>query len=534
MHHGNGNSVLGIVQFGAVGLLAAGFILLACLLASLIPSAQAQHVPGHAVTAYAARVAGDQKKTRFVLDLERQLAYTVVVLSDPFRVVIDMPEVAFDLPPEIGQQGRGLVTRYRYGRLDHGKSRVVIDVTGPVLIDKTFMVEPEAGGPARLVLDLIATDEKTYALIRDRLKPRDRAPEAVADAPRQDLSRTDRTEARNVPPPADRMVRPPLPRPRPALQQVSAVTPPADEAAQVHRAPPASAAQTVAAIAPAVSGSVTDQPATGAPADKAPAAPLADAVVEPSASFAGPVLGGSQVKPRPPVQKKGKPVVVIDPGHGGIDPGAIGSTGSREKDIVLGFAKVLRDTLAATGRYDVRMTRSDDRFIPLAKRVAFARSNQAELFISIHADSLKRGVAHGATVYTLSEQASDKEAAETAASENKADLVGGIIDDGDSGELADILADLVHLETRNHSLYFAKTLVGTLDGKTPLNTKPHRTAGFRVLRAPDVPSVLLELGYLSSREDEQRMASDAWRRKVAKAMVSAVDRFFGTAVARRQ
>lgn len=235
------------------------------------------------------------------------------------------------------------------------------------------------------------------------------------------------------------------------------------------------------------------------------------------------------------VTKDKRPVIVIDPGHGGVDPGAYALTGAYEKDIVLSFARALMKKLEAKGEYRVVMTRDQDVFISLGDRVRAARAARADLFISIHADSISGGQeVRGLTVYTGSERASDADSAQLADRENKADAVAGI-DTGDGpDEVTDILQDLTLRETRSFSHRFAGGLVGELDSIARLNKNPRREAGFRVLRAYDVPSVLVELGYLSSRQDLDLLMSDEWRGKAISAMTVAVDRFFATRLARQR
>ncbi len=216
--------------------------------------------------------------------------------------------------------------------------------------------------------------------------------------------------------------------------------------------------------------------------------------------------------------------IAIDPGHGGIDGGAESANGTIEKDITLMFSQELRQALEATGRFKVLMTRDSDTFLRLDDRVRIARQGDADLFISIHADTIGvRGV-HGATVYTVSDKASDQEAAALAERENLADEVAGIVET-DNRQVYDILADLARHETQIFSVKFAKSLVGQMKGTVDLIKNPHRSAGFRVLRAPDVPSVLVELGYLSNERDEERLRDPKWRGKAVDSIVSAVSGF---------
>ncbi|MAW87604.1 MAG: N-acetylmuramoyl-L-alanine amidase [Phyllobacteriaceae bacterium] len=221
----------------------------------------------------------------------------------------------------------------------------------------------------------------------------------------------------------------------------------------------------------------------------------------------------------------GRFTIVLDPGHGGIDGGAEGLHGTREKTITLAFALELRKLLAETGRFRVVMTRDSDKFLRLDERVRIGRQNEADLFMSIHADTIRYGYVRGATVYTLSEKASDNIAAAIAETENLADAIAGIELPERDTDVADILLDLVRRETQAFSVRFARTLVGELSQQVELIKNPHRSAGFRVLTAHDMPSVLLELGYLSNSKDETLMRDPQWREKAARSIVSAISLF---------
>lgn len=370
-----------------------------------------------------ARVGGDLKKTRFVADLSKPVDFRVFTLGDPYRVVVDLPEVNFQMPPQLGTKGRGLISAFRYGLFSPGKSRIVIDVVKPVEVEKAFVQEAGNGNPARLVIDLAAISPEEFAKQAAR-------PTVVVGEPPE-------TETRETKPD-----------------------------------------------------------------------PLADAEKE-------------QPKPRP--------VVVIDPGHGGIDPGAIGKGGTTEKQVVLAFAEQLKRDLQEIGAFDVYLTRKDDIFIPLAERVNIAHHHDADLFISLHADALADKYAklvRGATVYTLSEEASDEQARALAAKENRADLIAGMELDETQDEVNMILIDLMRRETKNFSIAFGRTVLTNLKGQVPLNKKPMRSADFRVLRAPDIPSVLLELGYLTNPEDEKLLTSQKWRAEVSDHIAKAVKAFF--------
>lgn len=374
-----------------------------------------------ATVATDARLGGDNHRTRFILDLSRNIDFAAFTLADPYRVVIDLPQVTFKLPAKAGAGGRGVVKAFRYGLVMQGGSRIVIDTTGPVRVDKAFTLDPLDGQPARLVLDLVTVDRDSFM----RALALDRATRHAA-----------------------------------------------------HSATPARQAQTIA------------------PGDP-------------------------------------RPLVVIDPGHGGLDTGTVAETGEHEKTIVLEFAQSLADKLEKSGRYRVAMTRTDDRFVPLRDRVAFARERQAALFISVHADALRSrdDDTRGATIYTLSENASDNEAARLAEAENRADVIAGVDLSAEAGDVADILIDLAQRETKTFSMQFAQQLVRELKNSARLHKNPLRSAGFRVLRAPDVPSVLVELGYVSSKGDLKLLTSEAWRSRVTDSLVRAVHTYFSTQIA---
>ncbi|MGI9464297.1 MAG: N-acetylmuramoyl-L-alanine amidase [Aestuariivirgaceae bacterium] len=443
-------------------------LLCACFFVLASTSAQTQEtvVGKPPPKASATRLGGDNAKTRFVAELSYAIGYNVYVIPDPFRVILDLPQIDFDLSPSSGTRGRGLVSGYRFGRIDDERSRVVLDATGPVLIDKSFILNPRDGQPARLVVDLIRTDRKTF----DQLHVKEQ------------------------------------PQPPPAPERLIAA--------------------------------VSQQP--GKAATTEPTLPVDEPVVSPGYPDN---VAESPIAPRPPrpstapldsiaMLLNAKRIIVLDPGHGGIDPGALSrSRKIREKDIVLRFARTLKKKLDASGRYKVIMTRNDDRFLKLQERVKIARNANADLFIAIHADSIRGRSARGATVYTVSDQASDEEAAELAHKENRADIIAGVDLANESDEITGILIDLAQRETKNYSISAAKKMVRQMKTVTRLNSRPLRSAGFRVLMAPDVPSILLELGYLSNKADERLLMSSAWHKKVTRALSKAIDGYFATQLA---
>lgn len=224
--------------------------------------------------------------------------------------------------------------------------------------------------------------------------------------------------------------------------------------------------------------------------------------------------------------KTSKKIIVLDAGHGGRDPGAIGYSGVYEKHITLSMAKELKAILDQTGKYQVYLTRSTDKILALRERVKIARAHKADLFISIHADSARNKKATGLSVYTLSETASDKEAAALAERENKADVIAGLDFAEHTREVADILINLAQRETMNRSSEFASFMVEQMRKKVHLVADTHRFAGFAVLKAPDIPSVLLEMGYLSNRQEEKLLKQKEYRKKLAISVKNAINKYF--------
>lgn len=361
-----------------------------------------------AVVAIAADLAQQGTATRLTLTLSKPVEARAFVMERPDRAVIDLPEVNFQIGTEAGRKREGVVTSFRYGLFAPGRSRIVVDLAGPALVEKIETSRTRDGA--------------TLLTIAFR--------------------RTERGDFQK------------------------------------------------AAVA----------------SDPAP----------------------SLRKPAPEAEAKdARPLVVVDAGHGGIDPGAIAAGGVLEKDIVFSFASALVDRLKESGRYRIQMTRDRDVFVPLGERVRIAREAKADLFISIHADSISSAPqVRGATIYTRSEKATDSESAKLAERENKADAAAGTDSNMGPGDVADILEELTQRETRGFSAGFAAKLMGTMSPVMEMSTKPHREAGFLVLRSPDVPSVLIELGYLSSKSDLEKLQSESWRTAVTGSMAKAVDLFF--------
>ena len=231
--------------------------------------------------------------------------------------------------------------------------------------------------------------------------------------------------------------------------------------------------------------------------------------------------------PAPKPSNGKKYLIVIDAGHGGQDPGANGANGSKEKNITLAAAKELKRQLEASGRYRVQLTRDRDIFIKLPDRVSIARRVEADLFISLHADSIDKPGVHGASIYTLSNTASDAQTEKLAARENRVDLIAGVDLSHEDKEVANILIDLAMRDTMNQAKFFANGVVKHADKHgIDLLERPHRYAGFAVLKAPDIPSVLIEMGFMSNKAEANRLASGEYREKMARAIVAGIDAYF--------
>ncbi len=364
------------------------------------------------------RVGQHDDRTRFVVELSEPVAMRTFTLTNPNRVVIDMPLVKWHLegPPRTG--GYGAVRSYRYGTFRTGNSRFVIDLAQPVNVGEPMVLEPVNGSGYRVVFDLFPTAQAKF----------DRAAGWPSDL-----------RAR-------------------------------DNAAQV--------------------ASLPQNP--------------------------------------PPLRSRIKRVIVIDPGHGGTDPGTHSTDGQAEKELVLGVSLQLERVLLARG-YTVHMTRDSDVAVELSERRAIAQSWHADLLISVHANSHPDPGITGLSIYTLSEKGSDAEARAVAKKENEADKRSGAERAGDN-DVASILLALSQRDTMNKSSRFAEAAISTLRNETDiLPHKPHRDAAFVVLKSPEVPSVLIELGYMTNPDEARKMQSDGWRARVARAIAAAVDRQFMTA-----
>jgi len=463
--------MLGIMRFKGILILVAA----ACI-GALIPL---RGVNAAEAVVTDVRVGPQANATRVVFDLTNQLPFNVFILSNPYRIVIDMPEVGWRLPPRPLPGRVGVFETLRYGLYKPGNSRVVVDLRKPAIVKKAFIMAPSGTHPYRIVVDLIPATQAKFqrqkksgpirvaavgrSLITKPTAPRTAVP--VAQAPKKptvDIAGPEKSKTGVFP------------------QQVVSI-----QGGQ-RKATPAAAPQNVA---------------------------------YPS-SF--------QLAPRKPAlrPRNERRLIVVDAGHGGPDPGTIGPSGIYEKHITLAMARELKKQLEGTGRYKVALTRKRDVFIRLRERVRKSRDAGADLFISLHADSVKDRRISGPAVYTLSENASDKEAAALAHKENKSDLIAGIDLTHESREVTNILIDLAQRESMNQSAIFAEHLVKEIKRDIKVLRNTHRFAGFAVLKAPDVPSVLLEMGFLSNSRDERNLRSRSYRQKFANALRRGIDNYF--------
>ena len=386
--------------------------------AGFAPAGAVDTPPEKPLLVFSARIAGDDARTRLILDFDRKPEFEVHYVANPYRIVIDLPATGFGMKPE-EFSARGIFTDIRYGTMAAGRARIVLTAERPVGIVLAEVQEEEGAASFRLVIDTaIVTDQAFHDLMR-----------------KQNWR---------------------------------------DTATQDH-------------------------------------APL----MLPGAGAAG-----------------GPLVVAVDAGHGGIDDGARGGvTKTEEKHVTLAFARELAEALNALPDTRAFLTREKDEFLSLSQRVQLARAGGANLLISIHADTLRQKDIRGATVYTISDRASDSLAANLAERENLSDQLAGVALDTEPAEVADILLDLTRRETQAFSINLANTVVSAFEGEVALINNPHRHAGFRVLTAPDVPSVLLELGFMSNKDDEQLLIDPVWRKKVAGLVAKAVERYRATVVA---
>lgn len=462
------------------------FVPLAVLIWGLICAAATLAAPVAVVTG--AAVDRGSYFTRIALDLSQPVAFNVFTLPDPHRIVIDLSDVSWRAKP-VEIVGNGPCATLRHGEVRPGTWRIVLECPAATTVRQALLQNPGDGSGYRLLVELSPAPRKGVLGYMSAGVPNLGAPGTAQPA---------------AAPPPTAKVEAAAPRSLAGDTRLASASPSLPAAARV----------------------LPEKPAASPPASREPVAATASgqppAAVPPKAEIGATALA-VPVPARRPTSPRAQRVVVLDAGHGGADPGAIGVSGIYEKDITLAAVREIKRALEQTGRYKVLLTRNDDRFIRLRDRVDFARRANADLFVSVHADSVSRRDVRGASVYTLSNMASDSEAAALAEKENKADLIAGLDLSRESTEVTNILIDLAQRETMNQSAAFASHVVDHLAGTTMLLPNPHRFAGFAVLKAPDIPSVLIELGFLSNRSDEKALQRSDNRTRVAAAVARAID-----------
>ncbi len=433
-----------------------------------------------ALTLKDAKLTQQQDHLSITLLFDQPVAHTLFTLDNPDRLVLDVPDVTITAPLQRLSKASSLIRAVRHGLFKPGQRRIVLDLSGPVQAPQWNSGAVEGEG---------------YALVI-RLQPRGQwvQPQQGVAAPPPPASASHLPAA-----PSSQGLPARLPAPAPMLAE------------------PVTASSTQ----PAPNGIDWSQVV---PVFK----PLVTRAHWRTFHFKGmprPILVVTPVF-KPLEMCARPPIVVIDAGHGGKDPGAISSKGTQEKIIALRYARGLRDALNATGKYFAKLTRDDDRFLHLRERIAIAKKMEGDIFISIHADSAPNPLAHGFSVYTLSEDASDAEAASLAARENKADILMDVDLSHESRDVASILIDLAQRETKNKSSELAESFVQHMRPFAQPRKHTHRYAGFAVLKSPDIPSVLVELGFISNKEDEQKLLNPDYQKQLLGAMVRSIEQYY--------
>ncbi|MGQ0674006.1 MAG: N-acetylmuramoyl-L-alanine amidase [Hyphomicrobium sp.] len=383
---------------------------------------------------------GDGVRTRFVIGLEKSVTFQVFSLSNPNRVVVELPEIRLQLPQIPEGHAVGLVKSIQSGLAAPGKTRIVIEVTQPVVVETATVEKAKDGKPPMLALQIVPVDTGSGQANSAERKPlKGQPPFALGGAG---------------------LVQPPMARPakRPDLK----------------------------------------------------------------------------------LKNSYKPIIVLDPGHGGHDTGAQ-KNGAVEKEVVLAFAKVLREKLNKTGRYNILMTRDDDRFIELSERVDYAERNKAQLFIAIHADYTTRSSARGATIYSLREgtaeslkKSATREVSQNLLSSTELETVKKAGEASDVSAVQSFLADFAQREvnaTKERTSIFSRAIVANMSETTAMRDDPDKSAGFRVLKTAQFPSVLIELAYVTNKEDAELLMSDKWRDHVSDSIMTAIDNYFSNQLA---
>ena len=517
----------GVLQRRLAAVLALVLMLGAWLAGVMQPARAAEEVALRGL-----EVAETEDGAQVILLVTRAVSFDVRVLPAPLRLEMVIPGLRAAQAPRLRAVG-GLVAGVRL-RAASGGVVLAFPLRAPALIAGAHAERAAGGKPARLVVSLQRTDAATLAALlgvpATRLQERQPASAPAAEGSRAADARAAKRDGRaqgdaggTTDAGAAEAVKAAFRR---LVEQVAATPATIDELIRAMPATFGDAEQDGAAAGDGRSEGAgkakEEKEANGTRGGGRKGTPSATADSGAPARFG---------KRHEAAAQGAAPVIVVDAGHGGRDPGAVDGQGRKEKDIVLRFAHALREALSARG-YRVVMTRSGDTFLKLRERSAVARRNHAALFISIHADKFRSRGVSGLGIYTLSERASDEDAAELARMENAADLIGAPEERLEDDAVRDILVELTQRETNANSHLLAQQLVRSLKGVVRLRRNPVRSAAFRVLRLPEIPSLLIELGYITNPRDVRDMLSPAWRKRVAGRMAQTIDRFLRTRLAR--
>jgi N-acetylmuramoyl-L-alanine amidase len=413
------------------------------------------------------------------ISLSEPVTHRAFLLPAPPRVVIDLPPFQWRVDDAALKQYRGkLIQNIRYARFDSQTSRIVLDLQQPITLTPIGTTAENQTPMSRMAFRLESLGHHQSAmtpLVEGGLIPQDMTLELA--------------------------------------KREATTPPPLSEPSEARMATPSPAS----ALPPSLPATPSIPNAQSAKNIFSKSIPIPQ--MKPSQGFSA--AADNELQPKAIL-----PLIVIDAGHGGQDSGTIGRSQTKEKNVTLAYAHALRDALVATGRYRASLTRSDDRFIMLRDRFRMARAQKAALFISLHADSAPTDQARGLSIYTLSEEASDAEAEALAAQENKVDVLAGVDLGTQDADVADILIDLAQRETKNKSIILADDIVDAMRGRVDLLKNTHRYAGFAVLKAPDIPSALIEIGFLSHPEEEKKIITRTHRAAVIRGIVTGMDRYF--------
>lgn len=491
----------------------AGFFLAAALFAGQgLPARDARAADETSATVLGVRFGDHLTKLRLVLDISGEPEFEISYSADPMAVLVDFPPLGLDVPAS--RPGIGFIERYEFERRLGGGTRIRLLLSRPARAGQVFYLPETPAEAPRFVLDLTPTTRDDLTTLADMAdEPLNEPPEPLLEAPIGAPIEELASEPVEIADGPDEPQEPQEPAADPVadiIQTASLVVPSPEDLGPL--APTEAMPEPEEALVPA----------PGTPADEAPA----DAAAAENSAGSELWLAAMPIpQPKPPPPDL--PLIVLDPGHGGFDPGAVSKSGVREKDITMRAARTLQRLLRRSGRYAVALTREDDSFVPLRERVNVARHAGAAMFLSLHADSIDDPHVRGASVYTLSKVASDREAAALAGRENRPEALTGVdLNEQDDDMTVSILIDLAQRQSRSYSSRLADLVIGGIADVQPTVNNTHRQAGFAVLTAPDMPSVLIELGYLSSDADVRMLRDERHILRLMESLSRSIDQYF--------